>query len=235
MKNYLEFTEGEITIYCGENARNTVNESLKLASAIGKSKRKGNILYINTVFTTRKILAAARTYIAPKSSPAEGNIVFHNISVGELCNSFGTIGERIEEENIKYVIINSWEFANRSYTYKERSIFELKGLLAEAGVTLLIYSQSKLAKPGKIQRSGLGKLSALADDIIQLEEEYLMDEEADLEKQSHTPIPPYAHTPAHEMLVASKINELDYAREDIRPLSGGELVMQEEEVMEMQN
>jgi len=232
MKNYLQFTEGEITIYCGENARNTVNASLKMASAISKSKRRGNILYINTVFTKRKLFAAARQVFPSPGTPGEGlgvraGVTFYNIPVGELCNSFNTISDLIEAQNIKHVIINAWEFANRCYGYKERSIFELKGLLAEFGVSILIYSQSRLAEPGKIQRNGLGKLAALADDIILLQEE----DESDAVSDTRTPVP----EPRIEMLVSSKINELDYAREEIHPLSGGELILEEEELMEMQN
>ena len=47
--NYLGFTEGEITVYCGDNSRANVHCSLQQARAIAGSARKGNILYINTI------------------------------------------------------------------------------------------------------------------------------------------------------------------------------------------
>src|SRR5437016_8969971 len=123
--NYTNFSEGEITIYCGENARNTVNESLKQAAAIGKTKRKEKILYINTVFMTRKIMASAREVFPREEVSAESvgeHIIVKTIVIGDLCNQLQDFREMIEEQGITHVIINSWEFANRSYTYKERAI-----------------------------------------------------------------------------------------------------------------
>src|SRR5438105_6700786 len=58
--SYLKFSEGEITVYCGDHARANVHGSLKQAREIARSSRKGNIMYVNTVFSTRKLLEAAR-------------------------------------------------------------------------------------------------------------------------------------------------------------------------------
>src|SRR6266480_1961557 len=58
--NNLRFAEGEITVYCGDHAQANVHASLQQAREIAGSSRRGNIMYVNTVFTTRKLLAAAR-------------------------------------------------------------------------------------------------------------------------------------------------------------------------------
>ena len=42
---YLGFTEGEITVYCGNHAGENDLGSLRQASKISKSNRRGNILY----------------------------------------------------------------------------------------------------------------------------------------------------------------------------------------------
>ncbi len=218
MKNNLNFTEGEMTIYCGENAMTTVESSLQHASAISASGRRGNILYVNTAFSTRKIMAASRANVAEKAHEYQSDIFFQNVPIGELANYISVIHQQIESQKIKYVVINSWEFANKSYSYKEQAIFALMTLLNQLDITLLIYSQSKATPAGKIQRGGLGKLAALATDIFSL------DVEKEATPNAQIAIPP---TPNLEMLDNSKINNLGYAREEDVMEIRAELVSEE--------
>ena len=237
----MQFTEGELTIYCGENTRDTVFESLKHAEKIS---RKEKVLFINTVYTRRRILSEARKIFRGEvTTEALSDSVFLKTTViGDLCQYFGQIADQIKEQGITCIIIDSWEFANRTYGYKERTLYGLLGLM-DLGVSVLVYSQSHLAEAGKIQRAGLGKLAALADAVISIrsKSEFPHLEEEEFENiNTHVPVPRYPHAPKppapdSEMLVASKINELDYARSETKVASGGELVLQEEEAVEMQN
>src|ERR1044072_631840 len=115
--NYTTFAEGELTIYCGENARMNSHASLKQAAALATEKRRGRILYINTFLSNRKLLASKRLFV-PES---ESNIIFYNVEIGELASRLWDIGRIIREQNIRCVIINSWEFAHKSYIHKEKA------------------------------------------------------------------------------------------------------------------
>ncbi|MDP4229873.1 MAG: hypothetical protein Q8916_05640 [Bacteroidota bacterium] len=237
MKKYTQFTQGEITIYCGEEARHTVAESLKQARAISHSSRNEKILYINTVFSTRRVLGAARQVFASELVSQVGfgdRIILKTVVIGDLCNQLPNIQEMIDSHDIKHVIINSWEFANRSYAFKERTLFALAAL-RELGISVLIYSQAPFTSPGEICRGGLGKLAVIADDIIQLEESFTMDEDHD---GSSAEILPQKSAHRHSLnsekkiLLASEINELDYARKEMEVASGGEMAMKEVGAME---
>lgn len=206
--NYLNFAEGEMTIYCGANAKTNCEESLRQATAITQARKQEKTLYINTFLSTRKIMAAARVSM-PKP---EANIIFENIEIGELANAIWNLKRKIEEQKITYVIINSWEFAHRSYSYKEQAIFALMGLINSLGVAVLVYSQAKPAETGKIQRGGLGKLSALANEIITLEPE---------KNAVENEIPEVRI----EKLSPKKINELGYARSKSGISSDGMLIV----------
>ena len=209
---YLGFTEGEITVYCGNHAGENVLGSLRQASKISKSKRRGNILYINTIYTTRRLFESARKELAnpvkEKLGEQEG-IFFKNIIVGDLAKYLGELREMIEEHDIKHIIINSWDLANRSYGYKEKVLFGLMGFTRELGVSVLIYSQAKMtnAVPGEMHRGGLGKLAAIADDII-----FIRIDPDQQEKKAESKI-----------LSPMKINELEYAQSETSISEHGEL------------
>lgn len=212
--NYLNFADDEITIYCGTNAKTNCEASLRQAEAIARTRKQTKTLYINTFLSTRKIMAATRLAM-PKT---EANILFENVEIGELANAIWDIKRKIEDQKIKYVIINSWEFAHRSYTYKEQAIFALMGMINSLGITVLVYSQAKPAEAGKIQRGGLGKLSALANEIVTLEIEENSTEKEILEVQI-------------EKLSPKKINELDYAHSESGISSGGILIIPNNEAV----
>jgi hypothetical protein len=224
MKNYLKFTEGEITVYCGDHARANVHASLKQAREIAGSSRRANILYVNTVFTTRKLLEAARQELPSPGASGEGlgereGIFFQHVIIGDLCKYLDVIRESIEANDIKYLIINSWDFANRSYSYKEKALFGLMNIANEMDVSVLIYSQANMngAVAGQIHRGGLGKLAALADAIIWSDSDEIL-EEIDNNK------------PKPRILSDRKINELPYPRKESVISSGGELVLSQDKV-----
>jgi hypothetical protein len=228
---YLAFAEGEITVYCGDHARANVHGSLKQAREIAGSSRRGNILYVNTVFTTRKLLEAARQELPSPGARHGGleasgealgereGLFFQHVIIGDLCKYLDKIREAIEENDIKYLIINSWDFANRSYGYKEKALFGLMSIANEMDVSVLIYSQANMngAVAGQMHRGGLGKLAALADAIIWNNSDEILEEIAN-------------DKPKPRILTNRKINELPYPRKESAISSGGELVLPHDEV-----
>jgi hypothetical protein len=230
--DYLKFTEGEITVYCGDHARANVHSSLQQAREIAASSRQGKIMYVNTVFSTRKLLEAARrelgdsrTDFSPSVKEGDGRtkvhptkeiegIFFKHVIIGDLCKYLGEIREMIEANDIKYLIVNSWDFANRSYGYKEKALFGLMNIANELGISVLIYSQARMrgAVAGEMHRTGLGKLAAVADAIIWTSSDDILDEIRDQERKV-------------KILSDRKINELSYARSESGISAGGELVL----------
>ena len=223
---YLNITEGEITIYCAQNVRHCVESSLELARALAQ---KGKVLYLNTGFTNRKFLASMRDRIPNGMA----NFTALKIEPGRL--SLWSLESTLKDQNIKYLIINAWEFAHNSYTQKERTIFGLMGMLNEFGITVLVYSHVSREKvdTGKIQRGCLGKLSGLADQIINVKkEEKGLQEDSAADSQSASVASPggLRVRPTSEKLETIKINKLDYARRGSGVSIGGELIMPEVEI-----
>jgi len=222
--NYLKFTEGEITVYCGDHAGANIHQSLQQARAIAASSRRGNIMYINTIYTTRKMLAAARTELPSPGTPGEGlgvreGIFFRHVIGGDLCKYLDEIREAIETQQIKYLIVNSWDFANRNYGFKEKALFGLMNIANELNVAVIIYSQAYSigAVAGEIHRGGLGKLAAVADEIIRLHSDEILQEMRSAERKV-------------KILSDRKINDLDYARSESGVSEGGELILPPNEV-----
>ena len=230
MNNNIHFTEGEINIYCGSNAMSNCSASLEQAAAIARSGRSGKTLYINTFLSMRKLMAAARQVpsLTLDSRGGEGNVILRNIGMGTLASDLWNVERLIKEEKITCVIINSWEFAHQSYLYKERAIFELMGLINRLEVSVLVYSQSKFIQAGKIQRGGLGKLSALASEVIKLENEEV--DRRFLSDTGKTPQTDKNVRPTTKKLVERKINDLDSAHSESEVTEGGKLISPEEMV-----
>ena len=213
MSKNLEFREAEITVYCGENARINTKISLRQALEIINSGR-GNVLYVNTVFTTRKLYEIAR---GVSGIVEHEGLHYRQVVMGDLHKYFAEFQEVIEKENIKTVIINSWEFSNKNYIYKEKALFQLKHYAEALGVTVLVYSQARyVCDTGKIAYGGLGKLAVIADEILRLDEESVIAEERRAAISS-----------------SSKTNDLTYARSESGVSEVGELILpRNEELIE---
>src|SRR5882724_1560975 len=125
MNNYLEFEAEAITIYCAQHARHGVLASLQQAGLLAVRGEK--VLYINTVLSNRKLLAAKRL-VVPEHTP-EFSIL--NIEIGELASKMWDIRQAVRHNKITSVIINGWEYATDGYTAKEKVIFGFKGLISQ--------------------------------------------------------------------------------------------------------
>lgn len=199
--NIFRFSEKDITVYCGTNARFNSEQSLLQAGALASVKRHGKILYINTFLTKRKILASARPVLGENAGSPQSNVRIYTSRLGYLGRSLREIEEIIRTEKITCVIINSWEYAHSSYSTKENTFFHLIGMAHDLGISLIIYTQAKNAIAGEIHRGGLGKLSGIAAEIVTIEPEDREEEESEKEEI--------------EKLSISKIKELGYAQHDL--------------------
>ncbi len=225
MNNHLNFTPGELTIYIGADARRNRDESLRQADAICSFGRHGNVLYVNTSFSNRKMLAASRKILRDATSP----FYYQQVPMGELNYYWSDIKEMVKQHNIQHIIINSWEYGFKNYKEKEEIIFRLMPLM-NSGVSILVYSQAnpETAFAGKIQRGGLGKLSGLADQIFKFIEPVdrtLLSNNGATDKEKIPSAPK-----KKGKLDARKINELEYAQSEISLSSGGEILGAENEV-----
>ncbi len=193
MNSYLNFEQGEISIYLAGNALTNLQLSLGQAEAIRRDKRHGAVLYINTSFTTRRFLSAWREHI----SSTEG-IYSLDCPLGELLGEFDEIMKMVEKHNIRQIIINNWEYGFKDSRRKEQAIFGLQEFLNK-GVSVLVYAQSNPEKTfaGKIMHGGLGKLSGLSISINDLTKRQKTEEKQD------------AIISEDVNLVANEINDLD--------------------------
>jgi hypothetical protein len=195
MNTYLDFEQGEISIYLAGDALANLQCSLAQAEAIRRDSRRGAVLYVNTSFTARKFRAGWRECIR-----GTDGIFSLDCDLGELLSEFGDMKEMVRKYNIRQIIINNWEYGFKDYRSKIEAIFGLRKFL-NMEVSLLIYAQANpdKARAGKIMRGSLGLLSGLAVAIYNLTKG-----EKEAEKIQE-----------NVKLVGNKINDLDTAQEPL--------------------
>src|ERR1043165_8250841 len=123
MNKQIYFHESEIGIFCAEHVRHGVYASLEHARELSK---RGKVMYLNTSFSTRQLNMAISDCNAENDS-----IEIRNVEIGGLSDDLPSLRQELAE--VKYLIINAWEFANDSYTRKEKVIFELMKLRNKLG------------------------------------------------------------------------------------------------------
>ena len=74
MNNYLNFEEGEISIYLAGDALVNLQCSLEQAEAIRRDSRRGAVLYVNTSFTARKFRSSWREIIGTQDRGLDSRI-----------------------------------------------------------------------------------------------------------------------------------------------------------------
>lgn len=197
---------GEITVFCGpDNRSNAVAGFRKAIEMIDRGGFR-KALVINTVSSTRWALETGRG-VAPGrvgQRPAENDVVVCSSDVGRLWQSATDIRELIERHGFDVIILNSWEMASFDSRMRDRLIFELRGLIEDFGVTVLVYSGCQMretAPAGVTKRSSLGRLSVTAARIVDIraDEEMIeaMREEAGLER-TMTPMLPLERVAAEQ-------------------------------------
>jgi hypothetical protein len=144
----------------------------------------------------RKHVPLPEQYIGDYYLPNErtsDRVFFMTTDTGELYKEKEKILNYMRDRNVKTVIINSWEFAGKSSRHREALLFLFRGInngdpnpkynpdakeyepyfdYAYQPATVIVYAEALPNAPlaGKIHRGGFGKLAAIADQVISLEE-----------------------------------------------------------------
>ena len=162
---------GEITVYCGEDAMTNTRAAFRKSLEMIKSNFFKKVMVVNSGPEQRRVLAEARA-ISPNgkigTSVSKSEVFVYASRMGMLSHEISRIEDMLRNHRFDALIINSWEFASANSRYKEALLFELRGLAAEMGMTIIIYSQMTAVeyRPGRIMRGTLGKLSAVAWNIF---------------------------------------------------------------------
>jgi len=169
----LKLRKGRITVVLGSETGTNITASLELGEAVGKEMRMGNVLYLNTVQTGRALADSIREFADFNFGKGRKDyrIAYETCMSGLITSRRVDLEKLITGRGIKYVIINSWEFASKDYRRKDELIFMLQEWAHNFGVTIIVFAESvKISPvPGKIQRGpGIGKLAACAAEIKSL-------------------------------------------------------------------
>ncbi len=185
-KNYPRFEREAVNIVLGESIGSNVFSGIRHGASITRSGEYGNVLYINTVQTSRQLGESIRKVLGAETKFGEKDKVntgmsmyFETIHRGEVPRKAYDILEYVKWKGVKTIIINSWEFSSKNYQFREELYFMLIEMteghcsVDEGELTILVYAQSpsKIPEAGKAQRGGLGKLAGLAKAVIVLSEE----------------------------------------------------------------
>src|SRR5579872_5960802 len=126
--NWLAETEaGTLSVCVTYSTGRNLALSLKTAEYIAKSTEQGNVLYINTVQTSRQLGASIRRHANPEftSETEDARIVYESTPSGLLLDDMDELEHYLDSERVRYVIINCWEMASKDYRRKSDLIFTL--------------------------------------------------------------------------------------------------------------
>src|SRR5579883_2557928 len=140
-KKYM-IAYSDINVFLGDNVSSNTQSAFRKAVQLLDEPELGKVLVINTSSRQRWALAVARTVDASRigDEVAKPVCVMGTVA-GELCNEFEAITETIVRHDIRVLMINSWEFASATPRYKDKLLFQLRKLVEEHSVTVIIYSQ----------------------------------------------------------------------------------------------
>jgi hypothetical protein len=199
---YPAFAEEAVNIIIGKSIGRNILSGIRHGFDISRSEEyDGNVLYVNTVQTSKQLDESIAQVLGKPAEepdsplpPDHRCIYFLTVHQGELARRKWDILEYIMYKKVKTVIINSWEWASKNFSYREELLFFFQeltegtpyGSLEPASV--LIYSQMRKVNPeaGMLQRGGLGKLAAMAQRVINIVPQHEKADTAAKEKKSKT-------------------------------------------------
>jgi len=201
---------GEITIVKSDHAEKLMKGSHELAAEI---QRVGmGVLLINCGMSDRrfreysepaKLKAKSEKLKRGKKNPSaeKVHLIIHSSVRGDLAGERDAIAQKVRECRIGVVIIAGWEWASSSWRRKERLIFNLRELMADEDVAVVIYTQSP-TKPvlGTYDRGGIGKLAMIAIACV--------DHQASVILEAEVPKPPPIVITEQEALEAERSAQL---------------------------
>ncbi|MFI5263340.1 MAG: hypothetical protein ACHQM6_02360 [Candidatus Kapaibacterium sp.] len=217
--NNIPLAQGEITVVMSKNAAVMAKHSWELAANIQNVGM--GVLLINCGMSKRKFNQCEETTVPEpntgKLNAGEEHLVVHSSVRGDLAGERDAIVQKVRDCNIGVVILSGWEWTSSSYRRKQRLLYNLRELMEDEDVAIVIYSQARTEPvAGEYDRGGLGQLAMLAEVIIKLEAS------EDLKKQISRPTPLVALPAEMEaaersaQLMINKINELQGEKGELK-------------------
>jgi len=202
--NNIPLSHGEVTVIMSKNAAIMSKHAWELAANIQKTRV--GVLLINCGVSKRKFNgyenSTKPTPNTLKPKQGEGYMVVHSSIRGDLAGERDAIAMKVRECRIGVVIICGWEWASSSYRRKQRLLFNMRELMDDEDVAIIIYSQARTEPiAGEYDRGGIGWLAMLADVIVRLEAS------EDLKKVVSKP-PPLVYSSEEELRQAEKSAQL---------------------------
>jgi hypothetical protein len=149
----------------------SLDASLRLALQVAHAKAE-KTFYIN-VLVNREACYRKLSSVLGQMRPPDVPLQIASITDGSLAEKIGAIAEKVKRENIKVVILNSWEWA--AFTPAERSrLYRGIGMLRQmtrACVILFTSEKAQRLAPEAHKRGPLGMLAFLSDAIYDLHSE----------------------------------------------------------------
>jgi hypothetical protein len=169
-QKFMNCHDGEMTIVVGEDAYTNLQVSLAHAKQLCDSGRYERVIYINLPFSRRRF-SGARAEVIGEPLPPHKMQVYH-VMTGQLSSTVKAVGAELARPERTALIVNSWEMASSSYRFREDLIFALYNLQAEHELSVFVYSVGKAdsVAAGRRNRTGLGKLTLAAENVISLTE-----------------------------------------------------------------
>jgi hypothetical protein len=192
----------EISLMLGRITLSNIRAGIRHAVQILESSadfKDANVLYINTVQTVwklsdtiRKVTQEDESYTGAyhTSKDKKRQLFFMTADIGELYKKKEIIKDYIRSQNVRTVIINSWEFAAKDSRSREALLHLLRDVTNgdlqpkfdrgeetyfvydHLPASVLIYAEETTSLPEaeKIQKRGFGKLAAMIDQVVKLDD-----------------------------------------------------------------
>ncbi len=159
-----------LTIFLGESSFANLGVSLKQAAVLERCGQFTHVFYINVAFDNRRFYATQRRAIGTEKA----NFSSYHVCTGNLARTLQRIQYTLPEGARPAFVINSWEMSSSCYRFREELIFMIQRLIMTLDAGVYVYSQAnpEKVKAGYINRTGLGKLPAITDSIIDLTANY---------------------------------------------------------------
>lgn len=173
IEEQFNIAKNDITVFCGDNIRNNTIAAYRKAMDL-VMVGFDHSLVLNTSTNQRWALREARALnpVVIGDDPNEHLVTVKGFACGDLCNHFDQIKSLIERHNMKLLIINSWEFTSSTPRYKDKLLFQLRCLIEQYDISILIYAERTNISSndvGRTTRGALGKLSAVAAKIMHVD------------------------------------------------------------------
>jgi hypothetical protein len=175
-KHYFNvpLTSGEITLIVGRSAEDALRHSTTFARQFASIENAPTVMLVNCGISERRFNAHTENiprYRDRDSMPVHKRppIMSYNSTRGDLISDMGAISGMMCHADAGVLIIIGWEWTSSNYTRRQRLIYFLRELLAD-GIAIIIYAQTETNPvAGKNDRGGVGRLSALAFAVIEIE------------------------------------------------------------------